>query len=282
MYTAKIQNASGDVLVLTGKEPVYQVIDIQGLNPAKAQVNTTPLYGVDGADFNSSKIGTKNIVLKIKINGDVETNRLALYQYIKPKEWCRFFYANEHRNVYIDGYVETFECGLFTKSETAQVSIICPSPYFKDINESVVPLSNVTGAFTFPFSINDGEPIPISDYDESTQANVFNNSESEVGTIIKILVNEDISFVKLRNTATGEDFTLNYPFFTGDEITINTNTGKKSVSLLRDAVTTNIFIAVKKGSVFFQLHAGSNPFTYLTSGGGVSIQFYFSKAYRGV
>ena len=103
MFAAKIQNASGDVMTLTGKEPKYQIIDIQGLNPPAAQINTSTIVGMDGAVFNSSKLQTRNLVLTIKINGDVELNRLRLYSYFRTKEWCKFYYTNDSLEVTIDG-----------------------------------------------------------------------------------------------------------------------------------------------------------------------------------
>ena len=114
MYTAKIENVNGEVMLLTNKESKYQVISITGLNPPKAQINTTPIVGLDGAKFNSSKLETRNIVITIRLNGDVEANRQALYNFFVTKKWCRFYYTNGSRNVYIDGYIDSVECDLFS------------------------------------------------------------------------------------------------------------------------------------------------------------------------
>lgn len=286
MYSCSIQNINGNVLVLTGNEPVYQVIAITGLNPPKAQINTTTIVGLDGAVFNSSKLQTRNIVLTIKINGNVEQNRLNLYQYFRTKEWCKFHYTNASRNVYIEGYVDSVECDLFTNKEIAQISIICPYPYFRDLTEIMTDISSSLALFTFPFSINENEPIPISSYETDRVTNIYNDSESEVGITIRINVIADVSEIELRNINTGEDFTLDYSFEEGDVITINTNKGKKSVSLLRNGTVINLFSALQKGSVFFQLHVGNNPFSYLADNGNsndnVFILFYHSKEFRGV
>ena len=81
MYTAAIENASGSVYVLTGDEPVYQVLSIQGLNPPSAQLNVTNIVGLDGAKYNSARLNTREIVVTVKITGEVEKNRLNLYKY---------------------------------------------------------------------------------------------------------------------------------------------------------------------------------------------------------
>ena len=154
MYTAQIENSSGNLFTLTGNEPVYQILSITGLNPPNAQINTTTIVGLDGAVFNSSKLETRNLVLTIKINGDVETNRLLLYSYFKTKDKCTFYYSNNSRDVSIEGYVESVECDLFSNNELAQISIICPYPYFKALTQIITDFSNVTPQFVFPFSIN--------------------------------------------------------------------------------------------------------------------------------
>ena len=199
MYEAKIQNVDGGVLLLTGDEPVYQVISITGLNPPKAQINTTSIVGLDGVLFNSSKLETRNIVLTVKINGNVETNRLNLYNFFRTKEWCKFYYSNDSVDVFIEAYVESVECDLFSNSEIAQISIICPYPYFKSLTEIVTDISSTLGLFVFPFSINLGESVAFSSYDYIRSANVYNGSESETGVIIIITLSGPINSIEIRN-----------------------------------------------------------------------------------
>lgn len=286
MFTAMIENADGQSLTLSQNEQDYQIVSITGLNPPKAQINTTPIAGMDGSKFNSSKLNSRNIVITLKLNGDVEANRLALYQMFRTKEPCTFYYTTESRDVMIQGYVETVEVNLFSRSELMQISIICPSPYFKSVAEENVDISNEVALFTFPFSINIGNPIPFSEYLENRIANVFNDSESETGIIIVIDVLESVNQILIRNVNTGDAITLQYSFQDGDRITINTNKGDKSVQLLRNGTLINIFSSLQQGSVFFQLSAGLNQFTYLVDSGAhdedVIITLNYATAYRGV
>lgn len=288
MFEAKIENSSGNVLTLTGNESVYQVIDITGLNPPAAQINTTTIVGLDGAVFNSSKLQTRNLVLTIKINGNVEQNRLLLYNYFKTKDWCKFYYSNSSLNVSIEGYVENVECDLFTNNELAQISILCPYPYFRSLNEILTDSSNSLPQFVFPFSINIGEPVIISTLDSETDGiSVYNGSESETGTVVQIDVLQAASSIEIKNTSTGDDFEINYSFLADDLIIINTNKGQKSITLIRAGVISNIFSALQPGSVFFQLSPGVNNFDFLVSGSAannndITITFKYYNIYRGV
>lgn len=284
MFTAKVENSGGEGLTLTQNERNFQVISITGINPPKAQINTTPIAGLDGSKFNSSKLYNRNIVITLQINDDVENNRQMLYRFFRTKENCTFYFSNENRDVSIQGYVESVECNLFSKGERMQISIICPNPYFSALQEIVYDLSNELAAFSFPFSINVGDPVPISSYETDRVTDIINNSEAETGVIINIDVNANVSMINILNTDTNEFLKLNYNFVENDRIVINTNKGSKSARLYRNGAVYNIFKYVQKGSTFFQLRIGDNHFTYTITGGdsAVFVTMSFRNLFRGV
>ena len=286
MFKCKIENIKNNILTLTQNESNYQLLSITGLNPPNAQINTSTIAGLDGSKFNSSKVESRNIVITLKINADIEANRINLYKYFATKEWCKFYYENENRNVYIDCYVENFECDLFVKNEIAQISLICPNPYFKDMETIIDDISKAIAAFKFPFSINTNNYIPVSTIDTSKVTNVYNDSESETGMIIEVNVLNKINSLQIKNVSTGETFGVKYSFVENDRIIIDTNKGEKSIKLIRDGLTSNIFTAMTKGSTFFQLDVGDNYFSYLVDDGVndnlVQIRFKHYTLYRGV
>ena len=284
MYTAKIQNAVGNILTLTGNEANYQILSITGLNPPSANVNTTSIAGLDGSKFNSAKLNTRNIVIKLRLNGDVEANRLLMYTYFVTKESCTFYYKNDRLDVSIKGYVEKVECNFFAKSELMQISIICPYPYFASIAEIIADISNETSVFTFPFAIDFDDPVPISLYQADKITTVINDAESQTGVIIAADFMQPVSNLKIVNVDTGEYLKLSYGFQAGDRVIINTNKGQKSVYLTRNGTTQSIFGALQSGSTFFQLAVGNNDFTYEADSreNYVFIIFRFHNLYRGV
>ena len=288
MYTCKIENYKNDVITLTQNESNFQLINIEGLNPPNAQINLSTIAGLDGARFNSSKLEVRNIVIYIKLNGDVEFNRIMLYKYFSTKEWCKFYYKNGLRDVFIECYAESVDVTPFSNNEIMQISLVCPKPYFKDMEEVITDISKVIAGFTFPFSINIDEPIPISIFNTNRITNVFNSSETEMGAIIKISVLGNINKILIRNTGTGETFTINNTqgFVSGDIVTINTNKGEKSVTLFRNGQTTNLFPYLVSGSIWFQLLIGNNSFSYLIDNGDnddmVDIEFKHRALFRGV
>lgn len=266
MFICKVENTRNNILTLTQNEDNFQVLKITGLNPPKAQINTTKMATLDGKKFNSSTLNERNIVITVKLNGDVEKNRIRLYSFFRPKEWCKFYYKNNSRNVFIEAYTENVECDLFTNNEIMQISLLCPEPYFKDIQEIIDDISKILSKFEFPFSI-DEDGIEFSTLDTSKITNVHNSSEMDTGVIVDIDIYSHIEKLLIKNTSTGETLTLNYQFQSNDKVTINTNKGHKSIKLIRNAETINIFSAIEKGSTFFRLNIGDNFFSYLADDG---------------
>ena len=286
MYSAQIANSRGNKISLTGNEPNWQVVSIIGLNPPRAQINLNTVAGMDGAKFNSSKLQTRNIVITLKLNGAVEANRILLYNYFPTKEAVTFYYQNAHRDVYIEGWIESVECNFFSNAEVMQISILCPQPYFKAIDEIVNDISKITPLFTFPFAINISNPVVFSRLDASLVTDIVNDSTGETGVIIEITFFDSVSEVEIINTDTGESFALAYSFVEDDIVTIDTNKGRKGVTLLRNGATSSLFTAIQPGSTFLQLRPGDNFFSYVADNGSadtdINIVFRHYTVYRGV
>lgn len=286
MFVAQIENSKNEVLRLTQAESDFQVVSILGLNPPNAQINTAKVAGLDGSKYNSAKLDERNIVITLKLNGDIEKNRLRLNTYFNTKEWCKFYYKNSSRDVYIEGYIETTEYDLFTNNETMQISILCPNPYFKAMEMIVDDISKSLGNFVFPFSIQVNEPIPFSIIEIDRVTNVFNEGESETGLIIDIDIYGNVNKILIRNIDSGEEIVINHSFIENDKVTINTNKGQKAITLQRGVNKTNIFSSIGRNSKFFQLSRGDNFFSFLADDGAsdelVDIVFKHYTIFRGV
>ena len=287
MYSARIENKYGESLILTGAEDRWQIKSIDGLGPTRANLVITDLAGMDGGRFNSSKLETRNIVITLRLRGNVEANRLALYRYCQTKELCTFYFTNDRRSVYARGYVEADDVDLFQKGETLQISIICPDAYFRSVKETAKELIYYVSRFEFPFAIDADDPVEFSEYIGYTGVPIINDSETETGAIFRVKCLENVSTFAVADTTTGEYMKLDYAFLAGDVVTINTNQGQKSIRLLRGGNDINLFSALDvPGSKFLQLAVGQNLFTYSADGGEgegkIKVTLLFDEKYRGV
>lgn len=282
MYTLIVENEQGEQLELTHNEN-YDVIEVIGLNPPTAAINTAIVAGFDGSRFNSSRIEQRNIVITLNIRSHIETNRLALYKYFRVKRYIKVYYKNGSRDVYIEGYVESFENNLFGMTQQPQISIICPNPFWKSVNETQVDFSDLLPLFEFPFSITSAG-IEFSRINKLTTAYI-NAGDVATGAIIQFYATADqILNPTFYNLTTGEYFGLNFDMEAGDVITINTQQGEKSVTLLRNAIKTNILSTRKSGSSWIEFEPGTNEISYEADEGQTNLNVTVTavQKYEGV
>lgn len=234
MFSLSVKNEKNQILNLTGSAE-YDVIGIDGLCPVSSQLSMRDVSGLDGAVYSGARVGTRNIVITIVIHKNVETNRIALYKFLKSKENIRVYYKNYHRSVYIDGYVESFECDFFTELQQCQISVVCPDPYFKEKNEIEITAQETVSLFEFPFEVPLNNGIVFSESYSGLRA-VIEGGDAASGIIIGIKALSQYASpischdVTVSNSDTGKQMILNDIWLSrGDEIYINTFKGYKQV-----------------------------------------------------
>lgn len=250
MYTLKVDNGNGIAVELTNHENNYQIIEITGLDPGQANINTLSIAGMDGSIVSNTKLNNRNIVINMKLNGNVEANRTALYALFPIKQEITLYYKTATRDVKIGGYVENITCPQFTGEEIMQISLICNYPYFADRVATTVVFPSAPGTVT--------------------------NNKRAVGVKFSIEALANFVTFRISNDTTGEyiAFTADgvvpgNTFLTSDIINIDTIQGEKSLTLTRfidNIGTINIFAGVDVNSNFFQLINGQNTFSYKVDG----------------
>lgn len=289
MFELSLENKKGERITLTNRETKYQVVSIEGLNPPNAIISSSSVVGMDGEKFQSSKLETRNIVITVRINGNVVENRNTLYKYAKTKQYCKIYYKNEMHDVFAEGYVDTNECSLFTNDQTMQISIICHDPYLQSVYEIFSDISKILGLFTFPFAFGaegivedttTDEAIEFGEYDSDRVVNIINEG-ADTGLIISFNVSGgEVENPIFYDVLTREFFGLNISLFNGDAVEINTNRGQKSATLTRNAVRTNIINNIVANSTWLQLREGDNVYTYSADEGAERIFVHFTHRTR--
>ena len=285
MFELKIENIKGQVLKLTQNESKYQVIEITGLEPPQAIINKVRAANRDGSIFNSSFLEERNIVLTVLLAGEVEKNRLKLYDILGTGEYCKIYYSNDSRNVYCEGHVEAIETDLFSQKQEIQISIICENPYLYDLNQIYVDISKAFNNFEFPFAIEKaGREIAI--INENRHAEIINSGvttglEMTLYTPIQDAV---VSNPVIYNAKTGEFLKINTDIQYGEVVVVNTTKGKKSIKKIINGVEQNIINSLETGSTWHQLNSGHNVFDYSSDTGQtiLHIDFMYNVVYKGV
>lgn len=123
---------------------LIQIRNIDGLDPVKASVNTSPRGIVVGDSYTGSSVPSRNIVLTVGLNPDwdlwtYEKLRQLIYSYFMPMRPIRLvFYSDDLIPVEIIGIVESAAQNMFSKDPEFIISVICPDPYFTALNPTVL------------------------------------------------------------------------------------------------------------------------------------------------
>ena len=286
-----------EVILREPEKSGLYVESIEGLGPVSASINTTDLASADGALFNSARLGTRNIVLTLGMLFDptVEDSRLKTYKYFPVKSKVRLRFSTDRRLVETTGYVESNAPNIFSKDETAQISIVCPDPFFYEVKESLASFYGATPMFEFPFenpSLTEPKII-FGELRKDSRVIVNYQGDVETGMLIRVHATGDATGITIYNVQTGGKIELDTDklqtisgasFKAGDDILISTVRGNKSVRLLRNGVYTNVIGIAGKDMDWFQMVPGDNIFAYTAKTGvnNLMIDFTYYVAYGGI
>lgn len=282
MLEVKVKNNSGELLNLTTSKN-YTLFKVDGLQPPPTTINSSNKSTSDGSTINSVRVEKRNIVLYMSIEGNVERNRINLYKYFPLKQTVTLYLKNNTRDVYIEGLVEIIECDFFTNKQIAQISLICPQPYFSAVDELVSYFSDISNLFEFPFNIN-SDGVELSTITTNIRKSIINTGDVESGVIIKMYAIGQVVNPIIYDVFNRTHIALNYTLEANDQIIINTNIGKKSITLIRNGVTSNAMGYMTPDSKWLTLSQGDNVFTYDADSGNNNLQLTFTTSvlYGGV
>lgn len=282
MLEVKVENKSGEILNLTTSKN-YTLFKVEGLQPPTTTINSTKKSTSDGTTINSVSVESRNIVLYMTIDRDIEKNRINLYKYFPLKQTVTVYFKNNTRDVKIDGLVEIIECDLFTNRQVAQISLICPQPYFSAVNELISYFSDLTNLFSFPFGIAESG-MELSAITTNIRKSIINTGDVESGVIIKLYAIGDVVNPIIYDVFNRTHIAINFSMQANDQIIINTNVGSKSITLIRNGVSYNAMGYMTPDSKWLTLAQGDNVFTYDADSGNSNLQLTFTTAvlYGGV
>ncbi len=267
----EVRTVSGLLLTLEleNTEDGLIVSNIDGLDPVKAVLVSTSFATLDGAQFQSSRRETRNILITLGLEPDYVTTsvrdlRNQLYQFFMPKSSVNLrFFLEDELEVVIDGVVESFESVLFTATPQVVISLICYDPDFVDPE---------------PYGI-DGETV------EDTEE-ILIQYKGNVETGVLFIFEPERDF---------EEFTIYHRYgdvvktfdFSGDVteddlLMIDSVPGRKSVMRNRDSVLTSLLYAKSPQSPWIELQPGDNYIRVYSVGDPVPYTIEYTDRYGGL
>lgn len=274
IYSVDIQAIGSDnksitlPVVETDHESPFFVTSIDGIDPVQSEVRSVDYGSLDGVYFHNSRVSKRNIVINIRYRGgpmDIASRRRALMGIIQPTRDVLVNINLSDSVVYTTARVEKVEYTSFSNTSDLQISLICPDPYFYDIDatqlnakagQSVDIPSGSTGPSGF---------VLTSDVTSTFGFAILSASDREV----------------LRFNGTG--------FAKGDTIRISTVPTDRSFGKLNSGVVTQMLNNIVKGSLTYRVGWASGErmnLTYYRNDGfpilGASYTITYNKGYTGI
>lgn len=283
MFELKLENESANIVDINDGIK-YLVLSCSGLNPPSAQIYTSKSPSRKGSRYNGSTLDERFITVQIKLLGDVEANRNALYEWIDTEQYIKVLYRNGVKNVFCEGHVQDCEIDFFTSNEIINLAIICENPFWKNLEAIRTEITDIVGNFVFPFAI-DSDGIPFSTISATGAATVYNDG-AETGIQIVINCYGDVANIAIfDNKSPTSRFLIKQSFSSGTQVIIDTEASPKTVkALYSDGTTANLMKYVGSNPTWFTLKKGFNEFGYTADSGGenIKVSIAFTQKYLGV
>lgn len=268
----EVVNSQGTVLPMSLENPEngYIIKDIEGLDPVPAEIVSGSFANADGEQFQSSRRGKRNIIVKLDLRYDyaglsIGELRAGLYGYFMPKmEVLLRFFDDVIGTVEIRGTVESFSAPLFAKEPEATISILCFNSDFLEPNPDII-----TGTTN-------------SDY---TETSFWYRGTVESGVTLRLFADRALTEVSL-NHRTPDNVDSSLPFvgsiLKNDQLIISTSPGQKGGILVRDFAERSVLYGISPFAHWITLKPGENYIRVHAEGAAIPFTLEFTNRYGGL
>lgn len=294
----KVTTGSGLTETLELRRPELSgllIRSVSGVGPGVVDIKSTDYASLPGAIYSGNRKPSRNIVIDLVAmwKTTVEECRHTVERLFKIGDDIKLTFYTETRSCYITGVVESNEPDIFNSDGLdgipCQISIICYDPRFFDVDDTVlVSKTAYLSGVSFPLTIPPTTPMGILDSDN--KFNITYTGTEDEGFTFLFKVKQNITSLQIINYSTGKYMYIAgaSPILTnGDELTINTRIGEKSIMALRDNRNYNYLTYFDiYSSEWLELRPGLNSFVIKTNGidssSAFNIRVSYTKAYWGI
>lgn len=264
-------------------EPFF-LVSVDGIYTVSNNVVTSENTMVDGSTYQGSTTKQRNIVITAQMESDYQKNRDLLYKCFKPKSTGLFTYMENEEVRVIDYKVEDIDIDEKGIVRNFTISLLCPDPFFRDLEDLSVSMASWTGLFEWPHEFLE-EKEPFAERTAEVLKEIENDSAADnIGITVTLEAEGPVINPAVYHAESGEFIkigTKERPFSVnaGDVVIITTETNNKAVYLVRDGVKTEVNEYLDEDSDFIQLQHGTNTIRYAADAGedymNVTISYRF-------
>ena len=273
-------NSRGEEIEFGRKRP-YILTRIRDSLDADVQTQKAPFQ--DGTTYIDTLMDEREITLELAIFERTQTQvferRAEISRVLNPKlgeGTLKYLYGDQEKEVKV--VVERapkFLSGQENRSpdfQSVRVNLLCPSPFWLDIEESSQQMITLEGGFSLPTSF----PFNLATTSGLSEVDIFVNSD--VPTPVRIDFEGEAVNPKVENKTTGEFVKIAQTIQEGEVLEINTAFGNKYARIGND----NVLHYIDLDSTFWQLQPGWNTIEYTMDSGDGRVNLYWKNRYLGV
>ncbi|WP_392486754.1 phage tail family protein [Haloimpatiens sp. FM7315] len=272
------------------KDTSYKLVNIGGIEKSELELNIVSNAQADGSILVSKRIRNRPISITVDYKGEnKEIEREKLISFFNPKNVGVLIvnYAGLERAIEYE--VEDFNAPIVNVYDDLSftVDLICPNPYWTDVELNKKQIALWKGDFHFSLVIPANKGITMGHREPSLIVNVENKGQAKTGMIIEFFARGTLSNPSLFNVSTREFIKINKPMVAGEKIIINTNFGKKKILSINNGIEIDILNyldIIGGGDTFLQLDVGDNLFRYNADENldNLEVSIYYNNNYLGV
>ncbi len=251
---------------------------MEGFSASEYIFNISDNAVYDGGSVSGVKIASRPLFIEIEEDVSNQSHYLSFFN---PKK-TGVLYVTVGKNTKLINYqIARFNVKQSNSYDppVLQIELICPDPYFYDVDDFGKNIASRQALYAFPFVWLEGKDL-ISDYKVFTdETMIINRGDVETGLIIDFKCTGAVTNPKIEILGTGEFMRILRVMELGDTIQFETNTARKNI-YVNGVKYTNF----DPGSTFFSLQEGENILKYSSDTGYEFLDVYvrYRAKYLGV
>ena len=250
-------------VTFTYEFPFY-LSQVEGLHEVIGTVTGIKSAYAIGENYVNTSIEKRNIILSGIIKENFVSNRQKLYRIFPLKTTGTLYYYEDDLERKIDYKVESIKINEKGYPKAFQISLICPTPYFTDINKTTLQMATWSPAFKFALKIPKTTGIKFGTKNKTSMVKITNSTNIEFGMTIEFTANDVVVNPSLFNVDTREEMKIEKTMQAGDKIIVYTYRQNKNIIYIpaTTGIEENINNLMVYGSKFLQIHHGENTYRY--------------------
>lgn len=269
------------------------VQETKGFDRLEIENVTSQGFDQDGASLLNSYVLPRDmeIIGQIKAETTCKMQRIRdkLFEVFTPKTDVTINHYYGGINRMITARVNKspkFDFTDVTVVQNYSISLTATEPYWRDQQETLIPIANMMGSFHFPLVIPKDTGVCFGIKNSALIVNIVNQSNIKVGMRIVFIANSAVTNPQLFNIITRKYLKLICDMEAGETITIETGQ-ENTVTRNKNGVTEDYIGHIDLaggGDEFLELDPGDNILRYGADEGEdmLEVRIYYQNKYQGV